>query len=58
MDYSKTPQKHINNQKPTKAIGKLVKLVSKNARFIPFDFGRNKLNSMKRLLFAPPLVSN
>ena len=48
----------MTNQKPIKVIGKLKKLVSKNARFILFDFGRNKFNSMKRLLLAPLLVSN
>jgi len=58
MYYSKTPQKHITNQKPKKVIGKLSKLVSKNARFILFDFGRNNFNSMQRLLLAPLLVSN
>ena len=58
MDYSKTPQKHITNQKPIKVIGKINKLVGKNERFILFDFGRNNLYSMKRLLHAPQLVNN
>ena len=31
----------MNNQKPIKVIGKLKKLVSKNERFILFEFGRN-----------------
>jgi len=48
----------MTNQNPIKVIAKLKKLVSKNERFILFDFGRNNLNSMKRLLLATPLVSN
>ena len=58
MDYSKTPQKYMTNQKPIKVIGKLKKLARKNARFILFDSCRNKLNSMKSLQLAPPLVSH
>ena len=58
MGYSKTLQKRMTNQKPIKVIGKLKKLVSKNARFILFDFGRNNFNLMKRILLKPPLVSN
>ena len=58
MDYSKNPQKHISSQKTIKVIGKLEKLARKNAKFILFDSCRNKLNSMKRLQLAPPLVSN
>ena len=48
----------MTNKKPIKVIGKSKKLVSKNARFILFDFVRNNLNSMKRLLLKSPLVSN
>ncbi len=58
MDYSKTPQKHMNNQKPIKVIRKFKLIASQNARFILFDFGRNNLNDKKRLLLAPLLVSN
>ena len=35
-----------------------VNWLAKNARFIRFDFGRNNLNSMKRLLLESLLVSN
>ena len=48
----------MTNQKTIRVIGKLKKLVRKNARFILFDSGRNKLNSMKRLQLAQPLVIN
>ncbi len=48
----------MNNQKPIKVIWKLKYIFSKNARFILFDFGRNNLNSMKRILLESPLVSN
>ena len=58
MDYSKTPQKHMTNQKSIKVIGKLSKLANKNARFILFDFGLNNLHSVKHLLVATLLVSN
>ena len=58
MDYSKTPQKHMTNQKTIKVIGKFKLIGLQIIRFIRFDFGRNNLNSMKLLLIAPLLVSN
>ena len=34
----------MTNQNPIKVIGKLSKLASENARFILFNFGRNRNN--------------
>ena len=36
MDYLKTPQKHMTNQKPIKVISKKNKFASKNTRIILF----------------------